>query len=162
MRVRGLQNNVVNMSRMFRDLDLDGSGTLDFGEWKAGIHGVIGMQLSYDELQMCLTSLTRMATDKSLTRNSCWRSCPPLHRYGVCSSMRSGPNSTPTRQVPSRRPKSTRTLTCSIIHYVCEARSRNKSCSASFLRRLSRQERSRMGPAPENRLKDGDSETVDT
>ena len=53
MRVRGLQNNVVNMSRMFRDLDLDGSGTLDFGEWKAGIHGVIGMQLSYDELQMC-------------------------------------------------------------------------------------------------------------
>jgi hypothetical protein len=53
MAVRGLQNNVVNVSRMFRDLDLDGSGTLDFGEFKAGINEVIGMQLSYEELQMC-------------------------------------------------------------------------------------------------------------
>ena len=53
MAVRGLQNNIVNVSRMFRDLDTDGNGTLSFDEFKRGITNVIGMQLTYEELQMC-------------------------------------------------------------------------------------------------------------
>ena len=53
MAVRGLQSNIVNVSRMFRDLDTDGNGTLSFDEFKRGITEVIGMQLTYEELQMC-------------------------------------------------------------------------------------------------------------
>lgn len=52
LEVRGLLKNIVGVSRMFRDLDEDGTMELDFQEFKQGMAHYCNLDLNHDEAKM--------------------------------------------------------------------------------------------------------------
>lgn len=52
MKVRGLEHNIVNLSRMFRAMDTDSSSTINFEEFRKGIKNIVDIDLTYHELSM--------------------------------------------------------------------------------------------------------------
>ena len=52
LEVRGLLKNIVGVSRMFRDLDEDGTMELDFKEFKQGMAHYCNLEMMHDEAKM--------------------------------------------------------------------------------------------------------------
>jgi Ca2+-binding EF-hand superfamily protein len=78
MEIRGFFKNLVGISRMFKDLDSDGTMELDFKEFKRGLAHYCGLDLNYDEAKMAFDLFDSNGDNKVSLDEFLFAVLPPL------------------------------------------------------------------------------------